>query len=94
MINNKMILGYQLIDYFKRLKGKFDSSYMNGFTILFGNNLTIPVKKINIIEDGPGFKIKLYQEEDSLNPVRFDFVAGQAFKVMEHKNSMHIWILN
>ncbi|MDF2882946.1 MAG: hypothetical protein K0R54_3503 [Clostridiaceae bacterium] len=92
-MNNKMIPGYQLIDYFKKLKAKLDTNCINQFSVLIGNNLSIPVKNINIICEGPGFKIELYQEEDSLNPVIFDFVTGQAFRVMEYKNSMHVWIL-
>lgn len=92
MINNKTIRGYQLKDYLMKLMGKLDQNCMDQFTILFDNNLSIPVKKINIIDEGSSYEIKLYQDKDSLNPVTFNFVTGQAFKVMEFKNSMRIWI--
>ena len=95
MINNKTIHGYQLKDYFKKLKDKLDTNSKDEFTITFGNNLSIPVKKIDAIDknEGPEYEIKLYQEEDSLNPVRFNFVTGQAFRIMESNNSMRIWRL-
>lgn len=91
-MNTKTIRGYQLKDYLLKLRDKLDQNCITQFSILFDNNLSIPVKKININDEGSSYEIKLYQEKDSLNPVTFNFVTGQAFKIMEFKNSMRIWI--